>query len=59
MNALAGSRRRPSCGHRRPAECPLSHEDWFAIWMAYLGFLATCRYVCEQAHVREAADGVV
>jgi hypothetical protein len=51
---LAGSRAKPSCGHARPSECPLTYEDWYAIWMAYLGFLAMCRYVSEKAHARAA-----
>lgn len=53
LNPLAGTRARPSCGHRRLSECPLSSEDWRAIWLAYLGFLAMCRLVAEQAHARE------
>lgn len=53
---LAGSRARPSCGHARPCECPLSAEDYRAIWMAYLGFLATCRYISELAHARHDAN---
>jgi hypothetical protein len=56
-NPLAGSRARPSCGHVRPSECPLTFEDWRAIWMAYLGFLSTCRFICEQAHARDPEGG--
>lgn len=55
---LAGCHARPSCGHAKPSECPLRTEDWYAIWMAYLGFLAMCRFVCEKAHAAaEATDG--
>ena len=49
---LAGTRARPSCGHARPSECPLTGEDWRTIYLAYLGFLALCRIVSEQAHAR-------
>lgn len=54
--ALRGSRARPSCGHQHLGECPLSAEDWRVVWFAWLGFLATCRFVSESAHGRVLAE---
>jgi hypothetical protein len=54
---FAGIHARPSCGHRALAECPLSSEDWRVVYLAWLGFLATCRIVAEQAHARTEPRG--
>ena len=44
---------RPTCGHTRLVECPLTVKDWESVFFAYLGFLHVCRLVSEQAHERE------
>ena len=46
---------RPPCGHQKLVECPLSVDDWNVVFLAYLGFLQTCRLVSEQAHARHNA----
>lgn len=45
----------PDCGHRYLVECPLTMEDWRAVFFAYLGFLHTCRMISDAAHEREKA----
>lgn len=47
---------RPSCGHKRLQECPLSVDDWGEVYNALLGFLFTCRLVAERAHARTALN---
>lgn len=53
---LAGVHARPSCGHARPSECPLTIEDWRTIYFAYLAFLQLCRLISETAHARVVSD---
>lgn len=47
---------RPSCGHAKLVECPLTVADWNIVFLAYLGFLQTCRLVAEQAHDRATKE---
>ena len=44
---------KPECGHKRLQDCPLTEDDWRVVYLAYLGFLQTCRLVAEDAHRRE------